>query len=254
MIPDGTVAGVVPQSSRRRFVCALALVAGACWLGPRALLGSGDPIKYVVQRGDTLSAIASRYGCSVADLRRLNGIVGDRILAGSTLAVPSRGAVSNIEAIRRANGAIGVARGRWQYIVAHHSAIERGNAAIYDRNHRRRGMVNGLAYHFVIGNGSDSGNGEIEIGTRWAAQHAGGHVRNSNVNEHGIGICLVGNFETRRPSGRQLAALVALIEHLQGEVLRHPTRFAVHREIDGVNHTLCPGRFFPTREMHRRFG
>jgi hypothetical protein len=42
-----------------------------------------------------------------------------------------------------------------------YSAIKDGNAASYDRAHRRRGMENGLAYHFVIGNGVDSGDGEI---------------------------------------------------------------------------------------------
>src|SRR3974390_2523242 len=69
-----------------------------------------------------------------------------------------------------------IAPGRWRWLVIHHSGTEYGNAAIYDRQHRERGMENGLAYHFVIGNGVDSGDGEIEIGPRWLKQLKGGHV------------------------------------------------------------------------------
>ena len=254
-LPAMGVLGSVPHS-RRQFLRGLALLGGLCWLGSGGVLRgqSGDVITYRIQSGDTLGGIARQFGCSVADLRRLNNIQGDRIYAGRTLRVPAGPAVVELEEVRRLNRMIAVDRNRWRIIVGHHSAIERGNAVIYDRNHRRRGMVNGLAYHFVIGNGVDSGDGEIEISPRWRAQHQGGHVRDAHTNEHGIGICLVGNFEERRPSTRQLAAFVALIEHLQRDVLGRSCRFAVHREIDGPRHTLCPGRLFPTAEMHRRFG
>ena len=48
-------------------------------------------------------------------------------------------------------------------------------------------MSNGLAYHFVIGNGSSSGNGEIEIGSRWTRQINGGHVASDYLNNIAIG-------------------------------------------------------------------
>lgn len=44
---------------------------------------------YVVQRGDTLSKIAVLKGTTVAHLRQLNQISGDRILVGQTLTVPA---------------------------------------------------------------------------------------------------------------------------------------------------------------------
>ena len=54
----------------------------------------------------------------------------------------------------------GVRRGRWRYIVVHHSETREGNARAFDYYHRHvRGMENGLAYHFVIGNGTSSGDG-----------------------------------------------------------------------------------------------
>lgn len=47
---------------------------------------------YVVQRGDTLSAIASRYGMSVSELAQINGISNvSSILAGQRLLVPIEG-------------------------------------------------------------------------------------------------------------------------------------------------------------------
>src|SRR2546422_5378948 len=111
-----------------------------------------------------------------------------------------RNVVRFTSAVRERTKELSVSSGRWQWIVGHHSAIKNGNATIYDRAHRQRGMENGLAYHFVIGNGIDSGDGEIEIGHRWIKQLKGGHVHREDINEVGIGICLVGNFEETRPT------------------------------------------------------
>lgn len=46
-------------------------------------------LKYVVERGDTLGAIASRYRVSLNRLRSANGIRGDVIQVGSTLVIPT---------------------------------------------------------------------------------------------------------------------------------------------------------------------
>jgi LysM repeat protein len=48
---------------------------------------------YVIQKGDTLSGIAVAAGVSLGDLRSLNNIEGDRIIAGETLDIPSGGKV-----------------------------------------------------------------------------------------------------------------------------------------------------------------
>ena len=49
--------------------------------------------EYVIQKGDTLSGIAVAAGVSLNDLRSLNNIQGDRIIAGETLSIPSGGKV-----------------------------------------------------------------------------------------------------------------------------------------------------------------
>jgi N-acetyl-anhydromuramyl-L-alanine amidase AmpD len=75
------------------------------------------------------------------------------------------------------------------------------------------------------------------------------------MNEHGIGICLVGNFETRTPGARQLASLHALLTHLRADGLpgTNVPKVTVHRWVDR-GHTVCPGRRFPFNDLKRRYG
>lgn len=214
---------------------------------------------YTVKAGDTLGRIASRHNTTVHALKRENALTSDRIFPGQNLVIPASAGAPAVAGRQYIHNVVTTTRGLraarrpWQYIVAHHSGINSGNAAIYDRFHRRQmRMPNGLAYHFVIGNGRDSGDGEIEIGERWIQQLQGGHVRTYRVNEVGIGICLVGNFEERHPTSRQVAALKELTHYLKNELLGGRPEFTVHREVDG-NRTLCPGKFFPTAQMHRIF-
>ena len=62
---------------------------------------STDYITYVIQPGDTLSGIAARYGTTVSELTRLNGISDpDRIYTGNTLKVPESGASYQTYTIR----------------------------------------------------------------------------------------------------------------------------------------------------------
>jgi lysozyme len=48
---------------------------------------------YVIQKGDTLSGIAVAAGVAINDLRELNGIKGDKIMAGEELSIPAYGKV-----------------------------------------------------------------------------------------------------------------------------------------------------------------
>lgn len=160
---------------------------------------------------------------------------------------------SVIDAIRKAP----VAHARWRYIVVHNSGTRQGNAKIFDYYHRHtRGMPNGLAYHFVIGNGTSSGDGEIEIGNRWTEQLDGGHVHSDYLNHIALGICLVGDFNRDRPTKAQLAALDELIRYLRIRVGKYDGRVAIvvpHKKINPVP-TDCPGDLFPYDWLSSRFG
>ncbi len=131
---------------------------------------------------------------------------------------------------------------RWHCIVVHHSATPHGSAAEFHQAHLNRGWDE-LGYHFVIGNGTGSSDGEIEVGSRWYKQKHGAHCRTAGNyhNEHGIGICLVGNFERAQPTPRQLASLEKLIRFLMAQCHIPARRVIGHREAPGAS-TACPGR------------
>jgi hypothetical protein len=126
-------------------------------------------------------------------------------------------------------------------IVLHHSATHGGSAAAFERNHRTR--LGGLAYHFIIGNGSGTPDGVVEVGYRWRDQIPGPHTKNQDVNLESIAICLVGDLETGAPSKKQMAALLDLLEKLCREGRIPAERIRSHREVD--HETLCPGRGLP---------
>lgn len=159
-------------------------------------------------------------------------------------------------AVRKAIDQAPVRRGRWKYIIVHNSATRQGNAKIFDTYHRNtRKMKNGLAYHFVIGNGTSSGLGEIEVGSRWTRQINGGHVASDYLNNIAIGICLVGDYDRDLPPKAQMEALEELIRYLRNRVGRSGGKLAVvkgHRQIN-PRPTSCPGKRFPLQWLNKTF-
>jgi len=159
-------------------------------------------------------------------------------------------------AVRRAIDSARIQRGRWKYIIIHNSGTRQGNARIFDVYHRRvRKMQNGLAYHFVIGNGNSSGNGEIETGARWTRQINGGHVASDYLNNIALGICLVGDLNRDSPTKQQLAALDELVTYLRSRVGKIHGKQAIvegHKEIN-PKPTDCPGDRFPLGWLHQKF-
>ena len=159
--------------------------------------------------------------------------------------------------IRKAIDNAKVKRGRWKYIIIHNSGTRQGNARIFDNYHRRvRKMQNGLAYHFVIGNGQSSGDGQIEIGNRWTQQINGGHVASNYLNDIALGICLVGDLNRDKPTNDQMAALDELVSYVRQRVGKVKGRSAIvkgHKEIN-PKPTDCPGDRFPLSFLRKKFG
>jgi len=159
-------------------------------------------------------------------------------------------------AVRRAIDNAPVPRNKWRYIIVHNSGTRQGNAQAFDFYHRRvRKMPNGLAYHFVIGNGTSSSNGKIEIGPRWSRQVRGGHVHSDYMNGIALGVCLVGDYNRDQPTKAQLEALDELIRYLRqrvGKIDRKPAAVKPHREVNPPRWpTDCPGKRFPYSWLRR---
>ncbi|HLH27453.1 MAG TPA: peptidoglycan recognition family protein, partial [Acidimicrobiales bacterium] len=142
----------------------------------------------------------------------------------------------------------------WRYIVLHHSASAAGNYDEIDREHRKLLGYDGCGYHFVIGNGNGSGDGQIEIAQRWNGQKQGVHCRNArshDVDEYGIGICLVGDLDQQPPTPRQIAATRALVDYLSRRYRIDPSHITTHAHL-AATPTVCPGKFFPAVEVGAR--
>ncbi|MFO0974431.1 MAG: peptidoglycan recognition family protein [Phycisphaerae bacterium] len=144
----------------------------------------------------------------------------------------------------------GIAR-RWECVVVHHSANDRDTPQGMAEWHQQRGWDE-LGYHFVIGNGVRFGDGEVWVGSRWPKQKTGAHckVPGNYYNEHGIGICLIGNLDDHGPTARQMESLSRLVSFLCRQCDIPTSHIYTH---GGVTHkTECPGRNFSLGELRRR--
>ena len=128
-------------------------------------------------------------------------------------------------------------------IVIHHSASGTNiGAQDINRWHLNNGW-SGIGYHYVI-----YADGQIWTGR--PEDTVGAHAYYSakqEANSNGIGVCLIGNFETGKPTQAQLDSLVWLIQDIR-------TRYrgiAVQGHKD-VMPTACPGRNFPWAELFGR--
>ena len=136
----------------------------------------------------------------------------------------------------------------WTAVIIHHSATENGNMAIFDKWHREGRHWDGVGYHFVIGNGTDSGDGAVEQTYRWRGQKTGAHCGGTAgnwANEDAVGICLVGNFNKTVPTARQMQSLLRLVRFLQTRYRIPKSRVYGHGTTPGAKSTDCPGRKFP---------
>lgn len=128
-------------------------------------------------------------------------------------------------------------------IVLHHSAS--GSHTTWQNIqgwHLKNGWA-GIGYHYVIHADGGIYRGRPEGMSGAHAYQDRGHEANSD----GIGICIVGNFETGVPTEAQLASTVDLIRDIR---TRHPGISVIgHRDVMA---TVCPGRNFPWVELKKR--
>ncbi|MFQ5412859.1 MAG: peptidoglycan recognition family protein [Phycisphaerae bacterium] len=222
------------------------IVAAVVWM--TLVVGSGCTIASVDRvparpRGAPPVVAGSNRSYPEVSRRTQTARAGGRLLAGAR---PSRAA--SVTSWYPPGGRIS---DRWRAIVVHHSATSSGGAGVFDKYHRQKGWDE-LGYHFVIGNGHGTSDGFIEVGSRWRKQKRGAHCKTAGnyYNDHGIGICLVGDFTRQTPTPAQLASLERLVRFLRGACRIPLQAITTHRAV--THKTACPGRFFSLDRLRRR--
>ncbi|WP_238352034.1 N-acetylmuramoyl-L-alanine amidase [Brevibacillus brevis] len=112
----------------------------------------------------------------------------------------------------------------------HHSATKSGSPEAFAGYHVNTNGWPGIAYHFVVQkDGTIYWCNDLEA----ISYHVG------NSNRHALGICLVGDFRTQKPTLAQLDAAHRLIQHLQVQI---PSMKQVlgHQEYPGYAWKDCP--------------
>ena len=132
---------------------------------------------------------------------------------------------------------------QWSSIVVHHLGQPAGDPESIDRAHRNAGL-NGLGYHFLIGNGNGLGDGDLHMGYRWINQYPGARptgIQTDNWNDGVISICLIGNGNRRPFTERQLLHVSHLVQRLQKELSIPASSVLLASELGDKN---SPGDFF----------
>ncbi|GEM_PF-481599 len=130
-------------------------------------------------------------------------------------------------------------------LVVHHSATESGGAGAFRVLHRLVRGWRDVGYHFVIGNGTHSPDGFLERGRPEACR--GAHAKGAN--EFSLGVCLVGDFMTGRPTPAQLYTLGSVTRELMASYGLQKSDVLLHREVKGSS-TECPGKNLTLAMVH----
>lgn len=167
-------------------------------------------------------------------------------------ATPTAAPLPPHAAVRTPSGVVAApAPGRlWRFIVVHHSGTRRGSATVFAR---ARGGPEALPYHYVVGNGTDSGDGEVELTARGLYHCPGPQCGSEEIDPWALGICVVGNFEETPPTRRQWEAVTDLVRRLARENGIAPQNLIGECEV-APQRTVCPGRRFPLAALRHSLG
>ena len=223
-------------------------------------------LPYYVQSGDTLSSISRRSKVTVSNIVSYNRLNSHLIKPGQRLLLPgvSRiGADPLAPAMERnevAKARLSPEWGRYKLIrrsswtqkkvrknhrpmngitriTIHHTGEYKGMIGKSDRqiiqaieNYHRNGRKwSAIGYHYIVGR-----DGNIYEGRPSHIQ--GAHVSGGNKNN--LGISVVGEFEHKMPSAKQLATLKSFIEDMRSKYKVSRKRVYGHRDIKA---SICPG-------------
>ena len=135
-------------------------------------------------------------------------------------------------------------------IVIHHSLTRDGQTVNWDairRYHKSMKWID-VGYHF----GVEIINGRYQILVGRPLMAVGAHCYQQGVNTRSIGVCVVGNFDLRRPDEKCFDMLIPFISHLLKAFKLSPNAIYGHR--DFANYKSCPGKMFDMVELAELVG
>jgi N-acetylmuramoyl-L-alanine amidase len=119
------------------------------------------------------------------------------------------------------------------HIIVHHTAAEEKDTAQVKRYHVQSLGWRDIGYNYVI-----ERDGRVVTGR--SINIAGAHCKDGSMNTKGIGVCMIGNMNNRKPTTAQYSALIDCLATL---CKRHsiPTKNILgHKEVPSA--TACPGK------------
>jgi len=140
----------------------------------------------------------------------------------------------------------------WDSIIIVHSGSPAGSAESIESQHQSVGYDD-LAYHFIIGNGTGMGNGEIHLTNRWLDQSRGAQLQGLDPTSTPatIEICLVGNGDRKPFTDQQIQYLAQLVNALTERLDIQSNRVFLHEDLAP---TTSPGRYFPRANFDQLLG
>ena len=135
------------------------------------------------------------------------------------------------------------------HIVIHHSLTKDSGTVSWDAIRRYHVDVQGwrdIGYHFGI----ELVGKRYEIFCGRMLGERGAHCKQVMMNDVSVGVCLIGNFDTRTPPGGQLNLAVKLCRSLM-EMFSIPVE-NVKGHFEFASYKTCPGRMFDMNEFRKQ--
>jgi hypothetical protein len=137
--------------------------------------------------------------------------------------------------------------GKVEYIAIHHTKREIDFPALIKLRHKLIKGWEDIGYHWIIGNGRlFTEEGEIYAGRQEI--YAGAHVQ--GYNNRTIGIAVMGDFNSRFPSSKQMSSLLRLVKEKIEEYNVPVNHVLGHREFPNT-HTSCPGKNLSVEDIRK---
>jgi len=139
---------------------------------------------------------------------------------------------------------------KWTDIVIHHSYTKDQETVDWQairRYHRDHLGWNYIGYNFGI----EKIKSHYEILVGRPLNMSGAHTKQQGMNSKAIGICVIGNFDAKKPPKAALESLAVLVNALMMQY--NIDKDHVHRHQDFAAYKSCPGKRFSLSSFKKEY-